>query len=319
MAGGYRAEMTEVEGIPACVLHDDSADLHGSWVPGAGMLGASLIHHGEELLWQGDGVGAYARERKFMGIPFLHPWANRLDGLRYRCGGHSVTLDRASGLLKLDDNGLPIHGLLTADPRWSVQELTAHADGARLAASFEFDRPELLAAFPFRHRVELEVGIAGGVVQIKTTLAAATDQAVPVSFGFHPYLRIPGCPRADWWISVPVRRRWLLDRRGIPTGATEPTEPLQGAIGDRAWDDAFDQIEPPGRFEIRAGGRAISMHYIDGYPVAQIFAPPGEQYICVEPMTAMTNSLRGTDTALAWVLAGQRWSATFTIECEIEK
>jgi aldose 1-epimerase len=318
MTADYRAEMTERDGIPACVLHDDSADLHGTWIPGAGMIAASLIHQGEELLWQGAGVAAYVRERKFMGIPFLYPWANRLDGFNYRCAGHSVTLDPSSGILKLDDNGLPIHGLLTADPHWSVQELTADGDGAPLTASFEFDRPELLAAFPFRHRLELEVTVAGGVVALKTTLIAASEQAVPVSFGFHPYLRFPGSPRADWKVSFSVRRHWLLDHRGIPTGATEPTEPLEGAIGDRTWDDAFDQIEPHGRFEIRGGERAISLHYTDGYPLAQIFAPPGEQYVCVEPMTALTNSLRGTDTALHWVRAGQRWSATFGIECAIE-
>src|SRR5205814_244632 len=32
----------------------------------------------------GAGVRGYAQERKFMGIPFLRPWANRLDGLTYR-------------------------------------------------------------------------------------------------------------------------------------------------------------------------------------------------------------------------------------------
>jgi galactose mutarotase-like enzyme len=40
--------------------------------------------------------------------------------------------------------------------------------------------------------------------------------------------------------------------------------------------------------------------------------------VCVEPMTALTNSLRDTDTALRWALAGQRWSATFRIGCAIE-
>jgi galactose mutarotase-like enzyme len=282
------------------------------------MLAASLIHRGAELLWQGAGVGAYARERKFMGIPFLYPWANRLDGFGYRCGGHSVALDRSSGLLKLDDNGLPIHGLLTADPHWSVEELTADGDGAWLTASLEFDRPELLAAFPFPHRVEIEVRVAGGEVRVRTTVAAASEQPVPVSFGFHPYFRIPGSPRADWRVSFPVRRHLLLDQRGIPTGATESVHPLKGAIGARTWDDAFDRLEHSARFDVHAAGRSISLHYADGYPVAQIFAPPEEDYLCIEPMTAVTNSLRGPDTALRWVPGGGRWSATFRIACAVE-
>ena len=82
MGDGYRTELTELAGFAACALHDDDADLHGTWLRGAGMLGASLVHRGEELLWQGAGPGAYARERKFMGIPFLYPWANRLSRLQ---------------------------------------------------------------------------------------------------------------------------------------------------------------------------------------------------------------------------------------------
>ena len=79
MPGGYRIKMARAGGMRAWSLSDTEADLHCTWVPGAGMLGASLVHGGDELLWQGAGVRAYARERKFMGIPFLHPWANRLD------------------------------------------------------------------------------------------------------------------------------------------------------------------------------------------------------------------------------------------------
>src|SRR5512144_456861 len=106
-----------------------------SWLPEAGMLGASLVHGGAELLWQGPGPQAYARTRAYMGMPFLHPWANRIDGLRYEANGRSVTLDPESPLVLLE-GGLPIHGLLNASPLWEVRE----SDDARLLAALEFDR-----------------------------------------------------------------------------------------------------------------------------------------------------------------------------------
>jgi galactose mutarotase-like enzyme len=310
---GYRVEVTDVGGLAATVLHDERADLHATWVLGAGMVGASLVHRGEELLWQGAGVAAYARERTFMGVPFLHPWANRLDGFSYSAGGHTVTLDPASPLLKLDDNGLPIHGLLTASRDWWLSDLTAEVSGARMLASFEFDRPELLAAFPFPHRVEIALLLAEGSVRVTTTVAATGPEPVPVAFGFHPYLQLPGVPRAQWEVSFPVGRHVLLDRRQIPTGATEPAAPLHGPIGSRTWDDGFDEIKPGARFEIRAGGRAIAVEYVDGYPVAQVFAPPGQEYVCIEPMTALSNALRGSSAHLAWVPPGERHSAAFRI------
>jgi aldose 1-epimerase len=315
MAGEHRVEMSHAGGLRAWVLHDDAADLHAVWVPGAGMLGASLLHQGDELLWTGRGVGAYARERAFMGIPFLHPWANRLAAFAYRAGDREVVLDPSSPLLLLDENGLPIHGVLTASRRWSVRQAAADEEHARLTAVLNFDRPELLAVFPFRHRLEMEVQLAGGALQLRTTLTATGAEPVPVAFGFHPYLRIPSVPRASWEVSFPVGHGLRLDERLIPTGATQRVAPITGPIGERTWDDGFDGIDSLSRFELRAGGRTIAVEYTEGYPIAQIFAPPDQEYVCIEPMTAPANSLTGPDEALEWVPAGQSRSATFRIEC----
>lgn len=143
-SAGPSIETVRADGFEALVLHDDVADVHATWVPGAGMLGASLVHRGEELLWPGAGVGVYANDRAFMGVPFLHPWANRLGGYHYRAGGHDVTFDPSSPLLLLDQHSLPIHGVLTASPRWSVMATAADAERAQLTASLDFDTPDLL-------------------------------------------------------------------------------------------------------------------------------------------------------------------------------
>jgi aldose 1-epimerase len=202
----HRVDMTRVAGLRAWRLSDDEAALHTTWVPGAGMLGASLVHRGQEMLWQGAGVRGYARERKFMGIPFLHPWANRLSGFGYRAGGHDVVLDPASPLLPLDDHGLPIHGVLTASRRWTVRAVSTEEARARLGASLEFDRPELLQVFPFPHRVEPEVELSGGSLGVRATLINVGGEPLPVAFGFHPYLRIPNVPRREWVVEFPVPR-----------------------------------------------------------------------------------------------------------------
>jgi aldose 1-epimerase len=317
-AARHHIETGRAGGFEAWVLHDEAADLHATWVPRAGMLGASLVHHAEELLWQGAGVDAYAHRREFMGIPFLHPWANRLDGYSYRAAGRDITLDPASPLLLLDDHRLPIHGVLTASRRWVVRAAAADAEHARLIASFEFDTPELLAAFPFAHRVEMEVQLGQGALEVRTTVSATGPETVPIAFGFHPYLRFPGVPRAHWSVSFPVRRRLQLDAQLIPTGETERVHPVSGVIGERTWDDGFDRLDSPARLEVSGGGRTIQVEYLTGYPVAQIFAPPGQEYLCVEPMTAPTNALAGPDDALAWVATGQRYDAAFRITPKLD-
>ncbi len=318
MAVRHRIALGRAAGFQAWTLHDDHFDLHSTWVPGAGMLGASLLHRGDQLLWTGAGVGAYARERTFMGIPFLHPWANRLAGFSYRAGGQEVELDPASPLLKLDDNGLPIHGVLTGSRHWSLQEVAADEESAQLTAALEFDRPELLAAFPFPHRVQMEVRLGAGALEVRTTLTATGEKAVPIAFGFHPYLQIPGVPRSRWTVSFPVHRRMQLDELQIPTGHTEEVSPITGPVGDQVWDDGFDRIDSSKPFELSARGHTIAIHYGDGYRIAQIFAPPGQEYLCIEPMTAPANALRGPDDALSWLAPGASHSATFRIACRSE-
>ncbi len=67
-----------------------SGELEAVFVPEAGMVGRSLRHRGEELLGQRGGLEAYVRERKTMGIPLLHPWANRLSRTHFELLGRSV-------------------------------------------------------------------------------------------------------------------------------------------------------------------------------------------------------------------------------------
>jgi len=64
-----------------------AGELAASFAPGVGMAGVSLRHAGEELLDRQAGLSAYAERGAVMGIPILHPWANRLAGFEYAVEG----------------------------------------------------------------------------------------------------------------------------------------------------------------------------------------------------------------------------------------
>jgi aldose 1-epimerase len=310
----YRLDERRTDGFTAVVLHDDAADLHAAFVPEAGMIGCSLLHRGDELLGQGRGLLAYVTGGHTMGIPFLHPWANRLSSFAYDVDGHHVRLDPDSPLVHLDDQGLPIHGLLGASEWWKVRERDAAEEGARLVAELDFGaHADLFAAFPFAHRVRIEVTLRESTLTIRTSVSPTGSEPVPIAFGYHPYLTLPGLPRAEWRVRLPVLRRMVLDDRMIPTGEGEPVAPYAGPVGDRTWDDAFDRLEEPARFELRGGGRAVTVDFVDGYSFAQVFSPPGGPFICFEPMTAPANALHLPPGMLEEVTPGAERSATFTI------
>jgi aldose 1-epimerase len=114
---------------------------------------------------------------------------------------------------------------------------------------------------------------------------------VPVAFGFHPYLVLPGVARASWWIELPVRCHLVTDERLVPAGPPERVGPYAGPLGDRAYDDGFDHLERPAVFALEGGGRRIEVAFEHGFDVAQVFAPCASDFVCVEPMTAPPNAL----------------------------
>jgi len=251
------------------------------------MLGASLRHRGVELLRRVEDLTDAAARGSTAGIPFLHPWANRLDGVRYRAAGRSVTLDPASPLLHLDANRLPIHGVPWSLLSWELVE-TAHD---RVRARLDWSRPDLLAVFPFPHRIELAAVLDAGGLTITIVLSAGRDGPVPVSFGFHPYLGVPGLPRAAWRLELPAMRKLALDARGIPTGAEEPFPHFDSALGEHAFDDGFVPLTERPVFALSAAGYRLTVEFLEGYTHAQVYAPPRGDHVALEPMMAPTSAL----------------------------
>ncbi|HZO08568.1 MAG TPA: aldose 1-epimerase [Myxococcota bacterium] len=288
-----------------------AGDLEAVLLPAQGMLVASLRHRGAEILRRVDDLEAAAAKGSTAGIPLLHPWANRLAGLRYRAAQREVALDPSSPLLHLDGNGLPIHGV-----PWSRLAFEpGPVSPARLAARLEWSRPELLAIFPFRHRLELEALLRPGSLTLETRLVAGPDGPVPLCFGFHPYLGLPALPRGQWTLRLPAMRRLALDGRGIPTGAEEAFAGLDAPLGELDFDDGFALLEEQASFSLAGAGRRISVEVIAGYAYAQIFAPKAESFVALEPMTAPTNAL-ASGRGLRLVEAGGEFCATFRIRVE---
>ena len=306
---GERSE----EGMAALTLESSAAGgVVATFVPEAGMIGCSLRAGGEELLGQRGGLAKYVGAGSTMGIPFLHPWANRLGAARFELAGRQVDLDREGLPLKRDGAGLPIHGLLTANGGWVVERHLETEDGGVLAASFDFGVHVLLMeAFPFAHRVELVATLKGAELTIATTVHAA-EEAVPISFGFHPYLQLPNLPRAEWVMEAPVRERLLLDKRQLPTGAHETVALAPAPLGERELDDGF--LAPPTGepFALEGGGRRLELRMLEGYRYAQIYAPLDTDAVAFEPMTAPTNALLSGE-GLPFVAAGESFTASFSI------
>jgi aldose 1-epimerase len=106
----------------------------------------------------------------------------------------------------------------------------------------------------------------------------------------------------------------VLDERMIPTGEQEPLVEREFGLLEQSWDDGLTGLDPGGaRFQVSDGKTTLTVSFEEGFDYAQVYAPPGHDYICFEPMTAPTNAL-DSGQGLTLVAPGDdyrtRWSVT---------
>ena len=84
-----------------------------------------------------------------------------------------------------------------------------------------------------RRRRRASGALADDGLTLETTLTPTSMTSVPIAFGYHPYLTLPGAPRAEWEVDMPVDRRLVLDENLIPTGEGETPSFRHGVLAER--------------------------------------------------------------------------------------
>ncbi|MGI8622809.1 MAG: aldose 1-epimerase [Solirubrobacteraceae bacterium] len=286
-----------------------AGDLRAAFAPDQSMVGSSLTHRAEELLGLRGGLEAWSQRGRTMGIPLLHPWANRLSGWSYDVAGRHVELPRGSAQVRPEEHGLPIHGLLHGETSWEVTEQTEAAVRARF--DFAADRRRM-RMFPFAHVIGVHAVLDPVGLQLTTSVTATGDVDVPIAFGYHPYLVMPGARRAEWTVETTVSHHLVLDAHSVPTGEVRAEPVAAGPLGDRVLDEGYESAHGAW-LRVRDGTRTVDIRFLEGYTHAQLFAPAGEGVIAFEPMTAPADALR-SGRALRTVAPGETFSAAFRID-----
>jgi aldose 1-epimerase len=276
--------------------------------PDAAMLCASLRFDDDEYVAWPRSIEEF-RAGRATAIPLVHPWANRLAGETYRAAGEDVSLAGLS--LPHDPNGLPIHGnLLGVD--FEVQM----AENTRIVATLDYGAyPEKLRAFPFPHVVTVDVRLhPTRGLNIVTQIDATSDRAVPISFGWHPFVQLAHAPRAEWELRWPACEHVEVDERVIPTGTRTPIAAQREPIGARTFDDHY-ALGSDRTFAISAGTgpnrRTLTLQFDPAYPYAQLYVAADRDFVAIEPMTAEIDALgRGTTP---FVRPGERFLAAFNL------
>jgi aldose 1-epimerase len=329
----YRAERSgDVVG-----LQDTSSNTTVSICPAFGNNAFDIRANGVEVLWRPfDSLDDFkARGNGRGGIPFLAPWANRLDEPAFYANGRRFPFDMEIGNVR---GPVPIHGLLMRTDRWEIVDVTADDEESSVTSRLEFFRAPLwMKQFPFAHSIEMTHRLRDGVFELRTRIENLSGDPMPVALGFHPYFRLSDCPRDEWIVAIGARTRWLLSDAKLPTGGTEPIErtfehpcavPLRDLDLDHVFSDLVRNDSGNAVMSVWGSRQRLDVELGPNFRAAVVYAPkrPPQvsddapfrgDFVCLEPMAGITNSMnlahRGVYDDLQYIPAGGTWEEMFRV------
>lgn len=311
-----------VDGIEVYRLADEKSKIEVLIAPSVGNIAYSMKVNGTEVFWSPYQSPAELKAKpQMLGNPFLAPWANRIEGMSYWVNGNSYALNPNLGNVRTDANKNPIHGLVTFSDAWKVVE-SGSSNGSLVSRLEMFRNPKILAQFPFPHTLTMTYRLAGGALQVITEIENLGTEAMPVAIGYHPYYQLPG-GRDAWTIRIPAQEHVELSPTLIPTGKREKLSaavdlPLKGNKQDDVYTSLIRDASGNAEFWVTNGKQKLSFLFGPKYPVGVVYAPPGRDFVCFEPMAAITDAFnqnhKGQYPDLQTIPPGKTWREVWSIQ-----
>jgi aldose 1-epimerase len=334
-------------------LEDARSQTIVSILPSVGDIAFAMTVKGHDILrWPYASIEEFKARPALSGIPFVGPWANRLDEQAFYANGKRYPFDMDLGNVR---GAIPIHGFLTTTDRWQVIEVKADGDRAWVTSRLEFFRqPAWMKQWPFAHTIELTYKLEKGELEVRTTITNLSAEAMPVAIGFHPYFQLTDSPRNTWTVGIGARTHWLLAPTKVPTGETESADVLfpnrrSVTLDDYNLDDVFSDLErdQQGRATMSVAGKSQRLDVMLGpnFRSVVIWAPHpdnrgrGSQslgapatagrgnaaqtaqdrnFICIEPMAGISDAINLAHKAryseLQSIAPGGVWRESFWIK-----
>jgi len=318
-AANYSAEHRVVDGVPVITLHDAEHHAEVSIATSIGNNAYEFKVNGKNAMYFPFAKLSEFEDKPILcAIPFLAPWANRLEKLGYTFEGKSYQVNPELKNLRFDPNGQPTHGLLYFSPLWKVIEYSADSSSAHVTSRLEFWRyPSLIAQFPFAHTIEVTYRLSNATLQVETAIQNQSAEPMPVSIGYHPYFNVHDAPRGEWTVHIGARKHLVLSEKLLATGESKPMDlpdhfTLEGRVVDDGFYDLVRDADGLAHFSVQGKTEKVEVTFGPKYPVNITYAPAGKDFICFEPMAAMTNALN-SGHALQTLAAGAEWRESFWI------
>jgi len=226
---------------------------------------------GKDLVRSSATLADFQARPGFNGMPFLAPFANRLDETAFYANGKKYNFDLELGNVR---GPIPSTGYVNGSKAWQLVEFKADGKGAWVTCKLDFYRnPQFMKQFPFAHTITMTYRVADGALEVRTRLDNLSTEPMPVVIGFHPIYELPDGNRNDWTVSADAKTHWIEIPQRLPTGETQPIENFFGSertaiqLGKYALiDDVFTDLvrDANGRATMKLMYQGKELHAILG-------------------------------------------------------
>lgn len=236
----------------------------------------------------------------------LFPFPNRLEHGRFRYDQKSYTLP--ANFPWTDD---AVHGLLY-NQAFSVVHSHCETDFAELTLRFETS--SLAKGFPFSFTLDVSYRVdTEGVLVCSTKVTNTGNQAFPFGDAWHPYFSLD-CTLNQVQMTMPVCKELQVES-GLPTGERREFKQFRhgASLTDVSFNHCFEfDGHATANLCLQRLDQTATLHFQQdsSYPFVQLYTPPSEATLAIEPMTCPANAFNN-QIGLIDLLPGQtrlfRW------------
>jgi aldose 1-epimerase len=236
----------------------------------------------------------------------LVPYSNRIRDGRFVFRGRTIAQPLRPG----DAHAIHGHGRLL---EWQVVE--AHDDRLTIACEHAAD------AWPWRYLARQEFTLSGQSLTVTLAIENRSPEEMPAGLGHHPYF--PRTPQTR--VAAEIESIWLPEAGLFPTQHVAPPpgmDPNQGVAVDRMFlDHAFAGWTGRAVIEWPERGERLVMTADPSLGTVIIFSPPGNDFVCVEPVSHCVDAFNLAEAGLSYtgmrvMRPGETWEASIRLAPE---
>ena len=231
----------------------------------------------------------------------LVPYCNRIAHGRFAFGGRNVALSP-----NLGEHPHPLHGESWLR-RWRV--VRHDAASALLEDDYRGD-----SDWPWPYLAHQHVALDESGCTIRLMVENRASEPAPLGLGLHPYLR----RNADTRVAFEACGMLGIDADALADGSTHPADslarwsdgtPLPETLVDQCftgWSGTASIADSHGTIRVRGFGA----------PHCHVFAPPGGEELCIEPVSHAPDALNRDPASMPVVQPGGAAGIALRIEAE---